>query len=1127
MTGLVLRSLTYFWRTNLAVVFGVATAVAVLAGALLVGDSVRGSLRDLVVGRLGNTDHVVFSSGFFREQLASDLQKQPEAATSLSRVVPLVVANAVVSVQETGRRAGQVRVYGVDDRFWRFHGIEEVSGPSDRDAYVSPALAEQLDAASESVILVRVQRPTDIPLESLHGRRNEVGRTLRLTIRRVVPAELLGEFSLDPQQGAIRAVFIPLSRLQLELSVPDRVNTLLVSARAVEAGLQTRLAEVQTRPIEQALRHAVELADVGLNTTDVTGPSSAFSIGADGGLLDEARTAAVTKALEGTGLRAQPMLTYLANSLRVGDREIPYSLVTALNDPNDSNSASDPNDPNAIVLTDWAARELAAKPGDPLTMEYYLFEAGQIVTRTATFRVATIVPMSTGDRDMAPSFPGISDSPTLESWDPPFPLDLRRIRPQDERYWEQYRTTPKAFVSLQAGQRLWRSRYGALTSIRVRGSDGTSLDRVRQDVLPRLRAAIDPLTLGLTVSPVRALSLEASRGATDFGQYFVYFSFFLVVSALILAALFFKLGVEQRVREVGLLRAVGFGPGRIRRLFISEALILSIAGGALGVAGALAYASVIMFGLRTWWVDAVGTTALTLHVTPVSLAAGAVGGVAAAVGCIWWTLRALGRVSERSLLAGELNQGSGIGDQGSGGHRPGKWRVVVTTIFALMGVVLLVAGVAGWIAREGAFFGAGSALLIASLCLFSLALRRHSASALTGHGWQPVSRLGFRYARYRPGRSVLSMAVIASATFILISVDAFRRGEQVNDTSVRSGVGGYAVFVETLLPIAEDVNSRSGRESLGLFDLDPAVVFEPFRLLPGDDASCLNLYEPRNPRILAPTDAFLAKGRFGFQASRASSDEERANPWLLLTRAEADGAIPVIADANSMTYVLHKQLGDDLVVRRGGRDIRLRFVAALRDSIFQGELLMSQANFLTLFPDQQGYRVMLAEAPAGQAAAVAATLDDTLADLGADAIGTAERLAQFHRVENTYLSTFQALGGLGLVLGTIGLATVLLRNVLERRRELALLGAVGFRRGHVLTMVVAENVLLLGCGLLAGAVCATLAIAPAVIERGGRVPLTSGGMLLLFGVFVTGLISSIVAMNAATRAPLLASLRSE
>ena len=68
-----------------------------------------------------------------------------------------------------------------------------------------------------------------------------------------------------------------------------------------------------------------------------------------------------------------------------------------------------------------------------------------------------------------------------------------------------------------------------------------------------------------------------------------------------------------------------------------------------------------------------------------------------------------------------------------------------------------------------------------------------------------------------------------------------------------------------------------------------------------------------------------------------------------------------------MTYVLHKQIGEDIVIKRGGRDIRLRLVGALRDSIFQGELLMSQANFTRLFPDQQGYRVMLVDAPAAQA----------------------------------------------------------------------------------------------------------------------------------------------------------------
>lgn len=1114
MPSLLLKGLTYYWRTHLAVVIGVATAVAVLSGALLVGDSVRGSLRDLVVGRLGKTDYVVISSGFFREQLAADVQKQPGVSAHIAGVTPLVVANAVVSVQQSGRKAGQVRVYGVDDRFWRFHSVEGVSGPSSRDVYVSPALATQIGAAADSVILVRVQRPTDIPLESLHGRRNEVGRTLRLTVRRVIPAANLGEFALDPQQGEVRAVFVPLSRLQQDLTVEDRVNALLVSGRDADADA--------TATIEQALRSSAQLEDVGVNTKVLTTDGPALSIGADAGLLDEKRAAAVTKALEGSAVQAQPMFAYLANTLRVGDRAIPYSLVTALDPPSPLAAARQAVD--EIVLTDWAAKDLNAKPGDSLTMEYYLYDQDEIVTRMAMFRVSKIVPLNTGDRDMAPTFPGISDSPTLESWDPPFPVDLRRVRPQDERFWEQYRTTPKAFVSLEAGQRLWHSRYGELTSIRVRGDGSIPANRLRDEFLPKLRAAIDPLALGLTVSNVRAQSLAASRGATDFGEYFVYFSFFLVVSALVLAALFFKLGVEQRVREVGLLRAVGFAPSQVRRQFLGEGLLLALAGGVLGVLGALAYAAVIMHGLRTWWVDAVGTMSLTLHVTPTSLAAGAIGGVLAALACIWWTLRSLGKISERSLLAGEI----AVAPDSPAGLKTRRYGSVVAAVaLAAIGGALLVAGGAGWIAREGAFFGAGSALLIASLCLFSWRLRRHTPSALDGRGWQPVSRLGFRYARYRPGRSVLSMAVIASATFILISVDAFRRGEGVEDAGPRSGVGGYSVFVETLLPVIGDVNGRAARDAMNLFDLDPAISFEPFRLLPGDDASCLNLYEPKNPRILAPTDAFLAKGRFAFQAARATTDADRANPWLLLTRQETDGAIPVIADANSMTYVLHKQIGEDIVIRRGGRDIRLRLVGALRDSIFQGELLMSQANFTRLFPEQQGYRVMLVDAPIAQAPALAARIEDAMVDLGADATSTTERLAQFHRVENTYLSTFQALGGLGLILGTIGLATVLLRNVLERRRELALLGALGFRSGHVLTMVVAENVFLLGCGLLAGAICAGLAIAPAIAERGGRLPITSGGALLLFAVFVTGLLSSIVAMNAATRAPLLSSLRSE
>ena len=122
----------------------------------------------------------------------------------------------------------------------------------------------------------------------------------------------------------------------------------------------------------------------------------------------------------------------------------------------------------------------------------------------------------------------------------------------------------------------------------------------------------------------------------------------------------------------------------------------------------------------------------------------------------------------------------------------------------------------------------------------------------------------------------------------------------------KNGTGGYELMVQTLLPIVRDPNSEAGREALNLVGLDRSTSIEPFRLRPGDDASCLNLYQPTNPRIAAPRDSFLDEGRFAFQSSAATTEAERRNPWLLLNRVESDGAIPVIADANSMTYVLHR-----------------------------------------------------------------------------------------------------------------------------------------------------------------------------------------------------------------------------
>lgn len=1158
------RNLAYYWRTNLPVVFGVATAVAVLAGALLVGDSVRASLRDLFLQRLGKTDFVISANGFFREQLAADIQHDPEfTGKGFNATCPLIELEGSVS-EPNGGRAGGVRVYGVDERFWKFHGREGKQPPQNREVFLSDSLARELNSHAGDSILLRIEKPSDVPREFLYGRKEDLGSTLRLTFKEVIAAEDLGEFSTRPQQSAVRAVFVPLRLLQKELGQPGQVNTILISEKASDSSADGD----RNAALQRILRDTATLDDYDVKLR-LLGEQHIISLERSSTLINDALAEKVVSAARESGIGAAPVFSYLATSIKRGERSIPYSLVTALDvsawgvglgestlagkNPREMDQITKP----FIILNEWAARDLGAVKGDLITLEYYVWaEDGRLETKSAEFQLSAVERIAglAADRNLVPEYPGISESESMADWDPPFPVDLARIRKQDEDYWKQYRTTPKAFIPISTGQELWQSRFGKLTSLRIIPHPAMPLEQAREIFGRELKSALDPVAMGLVTMPARQQGLAASRGATDFGEYFLYFSFFLVVSALMLTALFFKLGIEQRLREIGIMQAVGFPSARIRSLFLLEGLVLAVVGSWLGLLGALAYGQLMMFGLRTWWVGAVGTTSLSLHVSPLSLALGGGGGVLAAVVCVFWTLRKLKRTSTRSLLTGNTGRGDtetrknrrGEGETGRNGDvsagsprvpvsprlRVGlSLRLRIALALTMLGLLLLLAATLHLINQTAGFFGSGTLLLIALLCYQAVWLRRSKGKPIQESGWLSVLRLGFRNATYRPGRSVLCIALIASATFIIVAVDAFRRETQSVTPDRKSGSGGFPLLAESMLPLIHDPNSPAGREALNLAgDQNAAVLagasFTRFRLRPGDDASCLNLYQPRSPRILAASDEFVRSNRFAFQNSLPGSREETDDPWLLLNRDFGDGVVPVIADANSLTYVLHLRLGDEFVLDRNEGSVRLRVVGALADSIFQSELIMAEKDFLKLFPHEQGYRFFLVDAPEKDQTAIGLALEDRLADFGFDIVPTSERLATFHRVENTYLSTFQMLGGLGLLLGTLGMAAVLLRNVLERRRELALLRAVGYNSSHFTLMVIAENALLLCSGLVIGTISAALAIAPIFFARGGQLPNVSLGLLLL-AVLISGLVATVVATWAALRSPLLAALRAE
>jgi hypothetical protein len=388
-----------------------------------------------------------------------------------------------------------------------------------------------------------------------------------------------------------------------------------------------------------------------------------------------------------------------------------------------------------------------------------------------------------------------------------------------------------------------------------------------------------------------------------------------------------------------------------------------------------------------------------------------------------------------------------------------------------------------------------------------------------------------RNAARHPVRSLLTAGLLAAATFLIVAVESFYRDPGKDFLDLHGGSGGFALLAESAVPIFQDLNSERGQDELNIPDkvrsLLADVKIYSFRVHAGDDVSCLNLYQPRRPRLLGVPQRLVERDGFEFKDSEARTTEERSNPWLLLEKPRDDGAIPVIGEANTVEWILHSGLGKELTVQDElGAEVRLHIAGLLQNSVFQSELLLADANFLKLYPREEGHSFFLIQTSPERAVEVRSALETALADHGLTVTPAAQRLEAYLAVENTYLSTFQALGGLGLVLGALGLAVVLLRSIGERRGELALLRALGFRNATLGWLVLAENSFLLILGLVLGSVAALVSVAPHVLAGGGQVPWLQL-LGLLAAVLLVGLAAGACAVAATLRAPLLAALRRE
>jgi ABC-type antimicrobial peptide transport system permease subunit len=1165
-----LRTLAYHAAGHLALALGAAVACAILAGALIVGDSMEATLRSIAVERLGRFDAALIANGPFRARLAGDVAAALQAPAGgrpahagLSPVPVLMLDASAARVDARGARgrsAGGVRALGVDEAFFELGFPEPAAGstralrlPEPGAALINATLAAELGAASGDTVLLNLASRQAAPIESYLAR-SAGPRSLRLKVE-VIPDRGAGLFAIEASQAAPRLVLARAAELGRAAGVENRSNVLLVdlpegAAAAVDA-------------LDRALLGSLRAEDFGLRIVEVAA-AGLVSVESLRLLLPADAVEAVQAAASRLNAPAQPALAHLAERIAVAgqtEKEVPYSTVAAAEFPE-----SAPLGPLTLVgggpaprlaagealINQWAAEDLGIDParaeGIEIAIDYYVALPDESVgTRRASFtlRGVTALAGAGSDRSLTPEFPGITDESVqrLRDWDPPFTMDLRRIRDRDEDYWKRYRAAPKAFISPEDGARLFATRFGPATSIRVAPPADWPLAELASR-LERALAADGPLPrrAGFTWRRLREDALARVEGGAGgaFGQLFIGLSFYLIVSAALLAGLLFALHLDRRVREAGILLAQGHRRAAVQRYFLVEGLAVAALGALPGLGLSILYASAVLAGFRGPWADAVRTPYLVFDAGLGSLAAGYAATLLVVGASILWVCRRLAAMPARELLAGRPL--SSAGARTPAGTRARRWAAAGAVLVLVSAASAAVQRAAGPLDAVLALFLVGLLALLGAAMFFAAWLAGRPRRARLGRA--ALLRVGARNARAAPGRSLTTVGLVAASSFLLVTVGAVAHHPAGDRPEKGSGNGGFALVAESALPIAERLDSPEGREALGLDAVEAGdggaaarrvdwsgVRVQRLRVRPGDDASCLNLYAPRQPRLVGAPPEFIDRGGFRFASHLELRPEDGGNPWKLLTRRFDDGAVPVVGDANSTAWVLKLGLGETLEIQDGrGETLRLRLAATLAGSIFQSDLVMAEADLVKHFPELEGYRRFLIEVPepfdAQRAALIEQALERGLEMHGLEASTPARLLAQFLSVEGAYLAIFEVLGGLGLMLGTLGLGVVLLRAVLERRAELALLQAIGFSRSALAVLVLAETAALLGLGVGIGAAGSLAGLSVRLGDPSLVWPWQ--GFLGWLGLMVlSGLVSASLALAAALRSPLLPALRRE
>ena len=726
------RNLAWHWRGNLAVMLGVAVGSAVLTGALLVGDSLRGSLLTRAERQLGGIDHAALFQKPIRAAVADGLPGKTAPVLMLSGSIQAGTA-------DTGTFLGRVTVLGIDHRFRP--GGTAVNWNDIRTRGISPivlgqSVAGRLKVKAGDRIRLSVPRFSDIPRSSSLAKRGVADATASVPfiVDSVFPEDAPeNDFNLAPTPTAPLNVFVPIGVLSnLVRDESDRADEPIANALFSTGSTLDEL--------NAGLRKQLRPADYGLRLRTPSRHERYLSVESEQLVLPPAMAEATEKAASELKLRAEPTIVYVADTLRHEKREIPYPVIAGLNlaaekplGPFLPKGVSELKD-NDVVLVDWLENPLGKlPPGSQLTLTYFNPDVeGEGKLETAELTLRGTIPLTgvANDRDLTPEIRGVTDERPgagLFSWDRPPMLPKEKIKervPDDSpraRFWNANKATPMAYVNLATAKKFFTSRFGSITSIRVIPAVGESPEQTAERLGPAILKHLDPTKSGLAFDPIRERLFTASHGGTDFGGLFLGFSCFLIAAALMLVGLLFRLALDRRGKEVGLLLATGYSVKQVRSLLLGEGLALAAIGAAIGLVAAVGYNALMLKVLLALWPDPEVAKILKPHSSATSFAIGFGATGLMSLVTLWLSIRSLVKVTPPALLRGETT----ITRAGSVSDGPSRIPRILLIASVPLGIASIAAGsfLANPDFQAMSFFGGGALLLTAGLAALWLYMK--------------------------------------------------------------------------------------------------------------------------------------------------------------------------------------------------------------------------------------------------------------------------------------------------------------------------------------------------------------------------------------------------------------------